>query len=80
MPTGFECGYGGSGPAQLALALFVDAVGPEAALDLYQRFKRARVAKLSPAGGWVIDQAELLEWVAANRRPALGEEFGEPVG
>ena len=28
-PDGFEWGYGGSGPAQLALAILADAVGPE---------------------------------------------------
>lgn len=27
-PTGFECGYGGSGPAQLALAILADLIGP----------------------------------------------------
>ena len=28
-PTGFECGYGGSGPAQLALAILADHLGAE---------------------------------------------------
>src|SRR5262249_40617485 len=27
-PTGFEWGYGGSGPAQLALAIIADHIGP----------------------------------------------------
>src|SRR5262249_10364987 len=39
-PTGFAWGYGGSGPAQLALALLVDATGDaETALQHYQTFK-----------------------------------------
>jgi len=49
-PSGFEWGYGGSGPAQLALALLVEHFtvdrgdgmpwsNIEAALHLYQRFK-----------------------------------------
>ena len=35
-PSGFEWGYGGSGPAQLALALAADVLGDdEAALGVY---------------------------------------------
>lgn len=43
--TGYEWGYSGSGPAQLALALVLDATGdPEWAERCYQWFKRAIVA------------------------------------
>ncbi|MBS7703290.1 DUF6166 domain-containing protein [Chelatococcus asaccharovorans] len=46
-PTGFAWGYGGSGPAQLALALLCDVLGDEArALRLYQRFKFRAIAPL----------------------------------
>ena len=46
-PTGFEWGYGGSGPAQLALALLADHLADrQEALDFYQSFKFAVVAKL----------------------------------
>ena len=39
-PTGFEWGYGGSGPAQLALALLADHLGDdELAMALHQDFK-----------------------------------------
>jgi hypothetical protein len=39
-PAGFEWGYGGSGPAQLALALLMDATGNKGlALRHYQDFK-----------------------------------------
>ncbi len=39
-PTGFEWGYGGSGPSQLALALCADALDDEiAVLTIYQNFK-----------------------------------------
>ena len=45
--TGFEWGYAGSGPAQLALALLADFLGDDAAaLRLYQPFKRATIARL----------------------------------
>src|SRR5262249_935807 len=51
-PTGFEWGYGGSGPAQLALALLADYFGnDEEALNLYQQFKIQVVADL-PYHGW----------------------------
>lgn len=49
-PDGAEWGYGGSGPAQLSLALLADVLGDEAAQDLYQRFKRAVVAGFSREG------------------------------
>jgi hypothetical protein len=46
-PDGFNWGYGGSGPAQLALAILADhCQNDERALNLYQRFKWAVVAKL----------------------------------
>lgn len=39
-PTGLEWGYGGSGPAQCALALLADVLENDArALKFYQRFK-----------------------------------------
>lgn len=45
-PTGFAWGYGGSGPAQLALAILADHCPvPEDALPYYQSFKWAFVAK-----------------------------------
>jgi hypothetical protein len=50
-PSGFEWGYGGSGPAQLALALLLDYTGDEAfALDHYQAFKTEVVSQLDCAG------------------------------
>lgn len=45
-PTGFAWGYGGSGPAQLALALCAHATGDDAlALRVYQDFKVEQVAR-----------------------------------
>lgn len=59
--TGFEWGYGGSGPAQLALALAADVLGDdEAALDVYQRLKSRVVGRL-PADGWTLTEAELAD-------------------
>jgi Family of unknown function (DUF6166) len=52
-PTGFEWGYGGSGPAQLALALLADALetADSTALRFHQRFKRMCVAQM-PREAW----------------------------
>jgi hypothetical protein len=45
-PDGFNWGYGGSGPAQFALALLLLYVDQETAQRYYQRFKFAWVASL----------------------------------
>src|SRR6266566_8189031 len=50
-PTGFECGYSGSGPAQLALALLAEHLNnDEQAVALHQPFKCKVVAGLSRRG------------------------------
>jgi hypothetical protein len=53
-PTGFAWGYGGSGPAQLALALACDMLGPgkvcdDLALAIYQELKWSVISRL-PGG------------------------------
>ncbi len=50
-PTGFEFGYGGSGPAQLALAILADCCGDEVALSFHQAFKWAVIARIPGPGG-----------------------------
>jgi hypothetical protein len=68
-PTGFEWGYGGSGPAQLALALAADALGDDAAaLRVYQRLKSRVVGRL-PADGWTLSAAELADALRSLARP-----------
>ena len=58
-PTGFEWGYGGSGPAQLALALLADCLGnDERAVQLHQEFKRQVVANLE-GHGWIMTSHEI---------------------
>jgi len=62
-PTGFEWGYIGSGPTQLALALLADATeDDETALRLYHRYKGRFISTL-PHSSWIITQAQILEWV-----------------
>ena len=46
-PDGFNWGYGGSGPAQLALAVLLELYGKEKALGNYQSFKWKIIANIS---------------------------------
>lgn len=63
-PDGFEWGYHGSGPAQLALALVLDATGsPHLARHVYQAFKRRTVAAWGDS--WSITAGEVQEWARA---------------
>jgi Family of unknown function (DUF6166) len=58
-PDGFSWGYGGSGPAQLALALAADVLGDdEKAQDVYQRLKFTLVGRL-PDEGWVLTEGRI---------------------
>lgn len=59
-PLGYEWGYGGSGPAQLALALLADALGDDQrALRLHQAFKFAVVSRL-PSDEWRLTRRDVL--------------------
>ena len=58
-PTGFEWGYRGSGPAQLALAILADHLrDDERVLRVHQDFKEAVIARL-PHGSWTITGEEI---------------------
>ena len=61
-PTGFEWGYGGSGPAQLALALLADAVGDEFAQTHYQEFKREVISAFGAS--WSISAQEIRRFIS----------------
>lgn len=52
-PDGFCWGYGGSGPAQMALAIMLEIIDEKSALNSYQDFKWAVIAKL-PQGDFNI--------------------------
>ena len=66
-PTGFDWGFSGSGPAQLALAILAHHCDSnEEALDLYQRFKWAVVAGL-PRIGWSINTRQIDEAIERIR-------------
>jgi hypothetical protein len=73
-PTGFEWGYCGSGPAQLALAILADYLGEdESALNLHQRFKWSVIAEL-PRKAWTLTSSEIAEAIVRiNAAEAEGE-------
>lgn len=70
-PTGFEWGYGGSGPAQLALAILNDCLrDTDLALELYQDFKWQVVAAFKKEQ-WEISEGEIKNWVDVKRNAEI---------
>jgi hypothetical protein len=60
----FEWGYGGSGPAQLALALVAECAGRKFAVPrVYRRIKKRLVAKF-PRDGWTLTEERLRDEIA----------------
>jgi len=72
-PSGFEWGYAGSGPAQLALAILADYLGAsvkgsqsaDLALSLHQSFKFEVVCKL-PHEGWTLTSQDVEKFMATS--------------
>ena len=55
------------GPAQLALALILDATGSErTALALYQRLKEAMVSRWPMDEAWTLPVPQLRAWIEAD--------------
>ena len=67
-PAGFEFGYGGSGPAQLALAMLAHHADEATALREYGAFKSEVIVELpGPADGaatWTVPSAEVEAFLA----------------
>lgn len=73
-PDGFQWGYLGSGPAQLALAILLHTTGDERlALRHYQDFKFMIVANFGD--DWYISQEEILEWLDGRESKILAENI-----
>lgn len=70
-PTGFEFGYAGSGPSQLALAILLDCVGKKLALAFYQDFKFQFVSP-EQSDELVIYEDEIKEWIQERQRVISG--------
>jgi len=67
-PTGFNWGYGGSGPAQLALAILLEVCDKSIAVDLYQHFKWEVIAKLPIDKKWSMSVNYVKDWVQRKLR------------
>lgn len=66
-PTGFEWGYAGSGPAELALNILIKFGCSEAeAWELHQEFKVAFIASMPEQGG-TIPAETIKAWLAGKR-------------
>ena len=68
-PDGFSWGYGGSGPAQLALALLLEEVGARLARAHYQQFKWDVIARLPQDQPWQLTSDQILDWVNTQGSP-----------
>jgi len=74
-PDGYEYGYAGSGPADLALSILAVCLPATMADSLYQRFKAERIAgETAPA--WWISVGQVREW-AQNALDAAGIRGGD---
>ena len=72
-PTGFEWGYGGSGPAQLALALLAHALKDDGrALRLHQPFKWRVIAPLPRDDEWQFTRDQIVKIAADIEAEAMG--------
>ena len=69
-PDGFAWGYGGSGPAQLSLAILLYFCTKEIALSFYQSFKWTVIAAL-PSGDFELPVEAVKNWIKCNTE---GEE------
>lgn len=70
-PDGFEFGYSGSGPTQLALAILFDFTGDEqTALAHYRDFREAFIAKM-PKAGRTIHGEDIALWLRAQAVPEV---------
>jgi hypothetical protein len=80
-PDGFNCGYGGSGAADLALSILTDHFGRKSIDRLpYQDFKWDVIAQKSPFEAWTITTREIKNWLCQRlgverETEAPGAEF-----
>lgn len=72
-PDGFQWGYGGSGPSQLALAMVAWATGDDAlALRVYQQLKADIIAPLE-GDSWVMECQLIAELARSLDAPDIGQ-------
>lgn len=69
-PNGFEWGYGGSGPSELALNILAMYTDRQTAEELHQVFKWDYIAEL-PHGGGTIKGSEIKKWLRKHKAVAI---------
>lgn len=75
-PTGFDWGYCGSGPAQLALAMLANHLGDDTqALNLYQRFKWSVITEL-PQKRWTLTTEQIQQALQSLQSVEKGDHHG----
>lgn len=62
-PDGFAWGYGGSGPAQLALAILLEETTQEEAERAHQNFKFQVIARLDKVDDFKLTSADVQAWL-----------------
>lgn len=62
-PDGFSWGYGGSGPAQVGLAILLELFGAKTAIRFYQQFKWDFIANVDQEKDFEIDVWEVKKWL-----------------
>ena len=65
-PDGFNWGYGGSGPSQLALAILLEFTSRAKAAMMYQNFKWDVIAGLPQGQDFVLEGSKVREWLKAK--------------
>ena len=70
-PDGFNWGYKGSGPAQLALAVLAYEFGDEFAQEHYQEFKNDIISNIDD-DDWAFNSRSLMHWIDIS-----GSHMGE---
>ena len=77
-PTGFEWGYGGSGPADLALNILLHYTDEDTAMRLHQSFKWDFITGI-PEEGATIRGDEIRSWLKQNsestERGVMNEKY-----
>jgi hypothetical protein len=74
-PDGFRWGCGGSGPAQLALALLLELTNEDLALVWYQEVQWHLIARL-PQADFSLNSAEITHFIVNATRSALVQGGG----
>jgi hypothetical protein len=65
-PTGFNWGYGGSGPADLARSILWDLLEEEPDPGLYHDFKFEFVARWQVCVEWEIEETVIRNWITSR--------------